>query len=1034
MTRVAGSSQNDRSGRSNREGRFSRLLRWNALAWVGFAIVLMVLWNKANILDIHQHSDYLTLLRDSQAVDARLNQSVLEARLGQLSSYDPIVTKTAKLKRIQAKLQQIPSFVDPTERAALDQLLRRQRELLQAKEVLINQFNSQNAVLKNSLSYFPILVRTLVEKPTIAPSQSEQLNLFLQNVLLLDVLGDSEDVSAQLMQQIEQLEALEADQSNEPELKTAIAHAQLILQGQPRREALLHGILIISTRDMSEAIAQIYYQSYQRALTTVDFYRFWFFVLCTVGVIAIAASIILKLRRSERALRQSETKFRTLLSAIPDLMIRLTADGTYLDFIPNKSFKAYLNHTERDVVGKTVFEILPAQLARERMTYIRQALKTGELQVYEYQLMNNNELQHLENRVVVSGKSEVLIIIRDITEKKKAQIELESQEAFLQQVISAVPSAIFVKDKQGRFLTVNETVAAMYNTTIESMFGKTVADFNPDAEAFRAIEVDVMTTLRSRMIPCQAITLQGQLYWYQTVISPFCDAQGQIQGIIGAATDITTLKQAEEELRRAKEAAESANKAKSIFLSNMSHELRTPLNVILGFAQLLNYGDSLTAHQQQYLDAVSRSGEHLLMLINDVLEMSKIEAGRILLNETDVDLYAVICTLQQMFQFKAESKGLQLIVEQSSDLPQYIRTDESKLRQVLVNLLGNAVKFTQTGAIVLRVQWQPDTATFHFAVSDTGVGIAPEERDRIFDPFVQTEATQQFHRSTPLQAQDGTGLGLAISRRFVQLLGGEIWVESQVGVGSTFHFTIQAQLAEGDGILIQSSQCQVIGLEPGQPTYRILIVEDKLENRQLLVELLRPIGFEVQEAINGQEAIEQWKAWSPHLICLDLRMPVLNGYQAAQQIRAQQQNNEAPTMIAITSSAFEEDRHQALAAGCDDFVRKPFRADIIFEKIAQHLGVCYRYAAEPRSLSIHATSVLKSSEMLEVDHLNQMPPAWRTQLHQAAIRVDAEAIGQLIEQIPESQADLAKALTYLVDQFQFEEIVARTKQLLLKID
>ncbi|MBE9009051.1 response regulator, partial [Pseudanabaenaceae cyanobacterium LEGE 13415] len=572
------------------------------------------------------------------------------------------------------------------------------------------------------------------------------------------------------------------------------------------------------------------------------------------------------------------------------------------------------------------------------------------------------------------------------------------------------------------FLTVNATFAAICNQSIESMVGKTAAELNPDAdETFRAIEVEVMTTLRSQVIPCQSAMLQGQLHWYQGMISPFCDAQGQVQGIIGAATEITTLKQAEEELRCAKETAESANKAKSIFLSNMSHELRTPLNVILGFAQLLSYGNSLTPHQQQYLDAISRSGEHLLMLINDVLEMSKIEAGRIRFNETDVDLHAVIRTLQQMFLFKAESKGLQLIVEQRSDLPQYIRTDESKLRQVLVNLLGNAVKFTQTGAIVLSVQWQPDTATFHFAVSDTGIGIAPEEHDRIFDPFVQTEATQQ--------TQDGTGLGLPISRRFVHLLGGEIWVESQVGVGSTFHFTIQALLAEGDDILMQSSPCQVIGLEPEQPIYRILIVEDKLENRQLLVDLLRPIGFEVREAINGQDAIEQWKSWLPHLICLDLRMPVLDGYQTAQQIRAQQQDNESsPIIIAITGSAFEEDRHQALAAGCDEFVRKPFRAELIFETIAQHLGVHYRYTTEPESPFVHATSVLKPSKMIDVDYLNRMPSDWQAQLHQAAICVDAEAIEQLIEQLPEPQADLAKALTYLVNQFQFEEIVALTKQ------
>ncbi len=483
------------------------------------------------------------------------------------------------------------------------------------------------------------------------------------------------------------------------------------------------------------------------------------------------------------------------------------------------------------------------------------------------------------------------------------------------------------------------------------------------------------------------------------------------------------------EAQKAKIEAEEANSAKSQFLANMSHELRTPLNIILGFTQLMNRKGSLDPQQRGYLDTISRSGEHLLTLINNVLEMSKIEAGKTTLNENNFDLYGLLNSLQQMLSVKAESKGLQLIVERSHDLPKYIRTDEGKLRQVLMNLLGNSIKFTQAGKVTLRVKGKmghepknthyPLAITHYplqFEVEDTGCGIAPSELASLFEPFVQTEAGQA--------SQEGTGLGLPISREFVRLLGGEITVSSRLGVGTIFKFDIQISVVPADEIQTQILSRQIIGLEAGQPLYRILVAEDKLENRQLLVELLTPVGFEVQEAANGQEAIALWKRWSPHLIWMDIRMPVMDGYQATQQIKSA--GRQAPVVIALTGSAFEEDRMVALSMGCDDFVRKPFRAEVIFEKMAEHLGVRYLYAeavGSTESVAMRETSPLRLTQ----SDLAVMPAEWVEQVHQAATRVNAKLILQLIGQIPPSSSHLANALSHLVNNFCFEEIVTLTK-------
>jgi signal transduction histidine kinase/ActR/RegA family two-component response regulator len=404
------------------------------------------------------------------------------------------------------------------------------------------------------------------------------------------------------------------------------------------------------------------------------------------------------------------------------------------------------------------------------------------------------------------------------------------------------------------------------------------------------------------------------------------------------------LAESMQEAEKAQAKAESADRAKSQFLANMSHELRTPLNAILGFTQLMLRSRSNSAGvsdaiapqtQQRYLDTINRSGEHLLALINNVLEMSKIEAGRITFQATNFDLYALLDTLQQMLRLKAESKGLQLKFERSRDVPQFVCTDETKLRQVLINLLGNAIKFTQVGSVTLRVERREEDSLY-FAVIDTGPGIAATERDRLFEPFVQT--------ATGVHSQEGTGLGLSISRKFVQLMGGEIAVESTVDQGSIFQFEIQVELATDRAIELPKQERSIVGLAAGQIAYRILVVDDKLENRQLLVELLIPIGFEVQTATNGQKAIGLWQSWQPHLIWMDIRMPVMDGYVATQQIKAS--SLPSPIIIALTGSAFEEELQVALAAGFDDFVRKPFRTETIFAKMAEYLGVCYVCAGD----------------------------------------------------------------------------------------
>ncbi|MEG4575470.1 GAF domain-containing protein [Microcoleus sp. N3A4] len=534
-----------------------------------------------------------------------------------------------------------------------------------------------------------------------------------------------------------------------------------------------------------------------------------------------------------------------------------------------------------------------------------------------------------------------------------------------------------------------------------------------------------------------------------------------------AKTEISERKLAETALQKAVVAADKANRAKSEFLSSMSHELRTPLNAILGFSQVMVRDSSLNNQHQQHLEIINRAGEHLLSLINDILEMSKIEAGRTQLNESSFNLMRLLETLKEMFRLKAKSKGLQLNFEVVDGVPPFLNGDEGKLRQILINLVGNAIKFTETGSVTLQVKkkveesfvaesaefsdtqeslavetaaiqtkpaWvgseQSSQADFdgvdandlhrvflrlQFEIEDTGPGIAAEEMNKVFEPFEQTKTGQE--------SQQGTGLGLPISRKFVQMMGGDIAVSSTPGVGSKFAFDIEIKLAEPSEIKMLKPQKKVIGLAPNQSEYRILVVDDRADNCLVIDRLLSPLGILVREARDGKEAIAVWEDWQPHLIWMDMQMPVMNGYEATRKIKADPLGKQT-VIVALTASAFEEERQTILGAGCDDFMRKPFEAKILFAKMEELLGMRYIYEESVDAQLENESGIMgvTSSESVE-SQIAKMPVEWVEKIYHAAHECCDNKIINLIEQMPREFALSAQTLTVLVQDFLFDDII-----------
>jgi PAS domain S-box-containing protein len=608
------------------------------------------------------------------------------------------------------------------------------------------------------------------------------------------------------------------------------------------------------------------------------------------------------------------------------------------------------------------------------------------------------------------------MLTTEIEKRMKSEVSLRAAATYNRRLFEANIDPFVIMSFEGKLTDVNQAAEAAVGLPRDELIGSDWSDYFTDhSKALTNFQKRIFSEGEVRNYELQLRHRNGNIKPVLCNGSLYRDESGKIIGVLGVVRDITERRQAERD-RIAREAAEEGNRAKSIFVANMSHEIRTPMNAILGFAQVLERDPSLTPRQAEHVQTITRSGTHLLNLLNDILDMSKIEAGRTTLNETDFCLHDLLSDLELMFRSRADARGLQLLVERDESVPRYVTADEGKLRQILVNLLGNAVKFTETGRVALRVcveavegKTLADKASLRLMaeVEDTGHGIPDTDRDRIFDPFQQAEIGVK---------SGGTGLGLAISRKFVEMMGGELTVTSQVGAGSCFRF--EALLAQAGDIAEQEKQALrcVIGLEPGAVPFRILVVDDIPDNRTLLRELLRPVGFEIAEAGNGVEALDVFDRWSPHAVLMDMRMPIMDGYEATRRIKATAAGGATP-VIAITASAFEDDFEQVMATGMYAYLCKPFRTEDLLEMLGKCLGLHYVFADDTADAPGH-----NKAAPLTAESITALPKDIVEAMQQAVEEGNMVRLTELVAQVEKIDSATARGLQVLTDRYDYEKL------------
>jgi PAS domain S-box-containing protein len=705
-----------------------------------------------------------------------------------------------------------------------------------------------------------------------------------------------------------------------------------------------------------------------------------------------------------------------LLNLIPiarDLLVETLLDGILVlddhnsiqDI--NQAAITFLGISNKNIHG------LPATKSGASATLLMDAAvdpKTG--QDIEIRIGKEIKTFNISKHAIKNHLGSRLVIIRDITERKQAEEEMKRVSTRLAMATLAGGIGVWELDIASKVLLADDQMFVLFgveNKNYNADYETWLAAIHPDDR--KKTDEEIQMAIRGEKefnTEFQVCWADGSIHNIRALATVQHDYSGNPLRMIGTFWDITEQKKAEEVLLKAWHDAEIANNAKSVFLANMSHEIRTPLNAIIGFSQLLNRDRQLNDSQKEYIISIIRAGEHLLSLINDILELSKMEAGRLELNPRNIDLYALFADIQMFFKEQAQSKHLQFIFETSDDLPQHVIVDDNKLRRILINLIGNALKFTEEGGIAVRARI--DRINAHpikliVEIQDSGSGIHENEKDKLFKQFIQT--------SSGIKKSSGSGLGLALSRELAILMGGDITVKSVAGKGSVF--TFQVEIKDGKAEAVQDlNRKRVVGIKKIQQDYRILVVDDKEENLLVVVYLLKMAGFKTKKAINGEDAIAKFEEWNPDLILMDMRMPVMDGYEATRRIKSMNKGKQTP-IIALTASSFEDEHSKVMSLGMQGHIRKPFRENELFGAIGNILGIEYIYEDErPATEKKYHTE----NDTI-VEDIAKLPENLVSQMLDAIAIADLDLLIKLINNIDPANSELSQQLMTLANNYDY---------------